>query len=615
MCGLLCGESPDAQVRAKLEGALQTLNHRGPDGAGRATFGNVFMGHTRLAIVDVENGTQPLYNEDQSIFACVNGEFYDFEVLREKLRGEGHVFRTESDSEILIHLYENHGTDCLRFLHGEFAFALYDKNQRRWFCARDRMGIRPLQYFNRGNDFFVASEAKALLALGVPARLNRQSLWFAQHLQYLPQAETLFQDVHMVKPGHFLLAEEGAVRQFEYWSLNHVAEKSISFDDAKDRAVELLSQAVACRVPREVNWACHLSGGVDSSVVSALSQKYPGSGHCFTIQFTDDAFYDESDVALETARHIGAELHQVPVSFGDVLGSLPSAIYHAEGLSINGHLGAKNLLNKAIREAGFKVALSGEGADEIFMGYSHLKQDYLSAKALSGMEQQYLGGVQLPEGATLDLSLIEKELGFIPTWIAAKSSMAYKLKPLWNADFQQVSNPYADLLAESGILGHQVSRLKKSSSLWMNYCLSGYILKVLDDAQAMAHGIEGRLPFLDTALMEFMWSVPDAHYFHEGQEKGLLRQGFRSILPARVVQKPKQSLMSPPMHRALKQRQHSETIKGWLLDNPHFANQGVFERRALEAFLCRAATAEGAGTEPILMTLVSLALFCESFAL
>lgn len=272
-------------------------------------------------------------------------------------------------------------------------------------------------------------------------------------------------------------------------------------------------------------------------------------------------------------------------------------------------------MNKAIREAGFKVALSGEGADEIFMGYSHLKQDYLSANALSGMERQYLSGVQLPEGRTLDLSVVQRELGFIPTWMAAKSSMAFKLQPLWATDFRFASNPYADLLAESGVLGHQASPLKKSSALWMQYCLSGYILKVLDDAQAMAHGIEGRLPFLDTALMEFMWSVPDDLYFHDGLEKGLLRQGFSRALPASIIQKTKQSFMSPPMHWALKQDAYRKTIRGWLLDNPRFWQQGLFDRAALEAFLTHCEMKGSPGTEPVLMTLVSLALFCERFAL
>lgn len=354
MCGILCGESTNPFFRAKLAEALQTLAHRGPDGSDIVSFDHVFLGHTRLAIVDVAHGVQPLSNEDRSIFASVNGEFYDFEELREQLRVKGHVFRTNSDSEVLLHLYEDHGTDCLQFLHGEFAFALYDKNRRRWFCARDRMGVRPLQYHCQGRNFFVASEAKALLALGVPARLNRESVWFSQHLQYLPQAETLFEAIHMVKPGHFLLVDERGAAQHEYWSLGQITEKPLTFDDAKDQAAALLRHAVARRVPSEVAWACHLSGGIDSGIVSALAQQYPGSGDCFTVKFTDDAFYDESASARATAQHIGVRLHEVPVSFGDVLGSLPDAIYHAEGLSINGHLGGQELIEQGHTGSGLQ---------------------------------------------------------------------------------------------------------------------------------------------------------------------------------------------------------------------------------------------------------------------
>lgn len=627
MCGIICGEMPKVSAR-KVEAALSSLKHRGPDSSGATTLyetrqdgdkvisvGNVFFGHTRLAIVGVDDGHQPLMNEDSSIVISVNGEFYDTEPLRRQLENKGHVFKTASDSEVLLHLYEEHGTDCLKFLHGEFAFALYDRNRRRWFCARDRAGVRPLQYHFSKDRFLIASEAKALFAMGVRPQLDRKNVWFSQHMQYLPLDGTLFEGVSMIKPAHFILIENGRLTEHRYWSLNDVQESAMSFEDARERAVELLTQAVARRIPAEVRWACHLSGGIDSSIVSALAQRHTGGGHCFTVKFTDDAFYDETPFARDTARFLGATLHEVPASFSQILERLPDAIYHAEGLSINGHLGAKNLLNQAMRAEGFKVAFTGEGADELFMGYSHLKQDYLSANSLTSMENQYLAGVQLPSGPTLDLSVVQRQLGFVPTWIAAKSSMANRFQSLWAPGFQFEGNPYADMLTQSGVLDATVSPLKKSSSLWMQYCLSGYILKVLDDAQAMAHGIEGRLPFLDTALMEFMWSVPDALHFTQGLEKNLLRKGFAGAIPESVLTKTKQSFMSPPVQRALKDAGFKAQIQGYLLDNSRFYDQGLFERRAVETFLYRCAAEDGPANEPILMTLLSLALVCERFDL
>jgi len=614
MCGIICGEASRIGG-TRLQDALESLVHRGPDDGGLVLFDKVFMGHRRLAIVGIADGEQPMFNEDNSIVISVNGEFYDTEPLRRELEQKGHQFKTGSDSEVLLHLYEEHGTDCLKYLHGEFAFALYDRNRKRWFCARDRAGVRPLQYHFSGSRFFIASEAKALFALGVRPKLDRDSVWFSQHLQYLPQAGTLFEGVKMIKPAHFILVEAGRLTEHRYWNINEVQETAMHFDEARDRAVALLEQAVARRIPHEVKWACHLSGGIDSSIVSALASRHTQDRHCFTVRFTDDAFYDETPFARETAAHLGATLHEVPASFSDILARLPDAIYHGEGLSINGHLGAKNLLNEAMRAAGFKVALTGEGADELFMGYSHLKQDYLSANSLSSMENTYLAGVQLPSGPTLDLSAVQHQLGFVPTWLAAKSSMANRFRQLWAPSFHQKGNPYLDMLTESGVLAATVSPLKKSSSLWMQYCLSGYILKVLDDAQAMAHSIEGRLPFLDTALMEFMWQVPDALHFTEGLEKSLLRKGFASQVPASVLNKTKQSFMSPPVQRALKDARFKQQIQGYLLDNSRFYDQGLFERTAVEAFLTQCEQEDGPANEPILMTLMSLALICERFKL
>lgn len=612
MCGFICGET--TKNNDAINRAIHTLQHRGPDQENIIRINNIFLAHARLSIVDLSGGMQPLINEDNSIFACVNGEFYDYQPIIDDLKEKGHTFKTQSDSEILIHLYEQYGVECLSYLHGEFSFVLYDQHKKRWFCARDRMGIRPLNYYFKNNTFVAASEAKAIFALGIDAKLNRSNLWFSQHLQYLPQNGTFFEDIHMIKPGHFILVENQQMKEVPYWSLNNITAKKMTFDEAQEKAVFLIDQAVQKRIPKEVNWTCHLSGGIDSSIVSALSNKHIKNGTCFTVQFTDDNFYDESVLAQETADYIGAKLIKVPVNFSDMLSVFPESIYHAEGLSINGHLGAKYLLNKAIHEQGFKVAMSGEGSDEIFMGYSHLKQDYLTAHCLQNMEKQYLNGVQLPDGDTLDLSLIEQQWGFIPTWLAAKSSMANKFSVLWDDHFIQPSNPYQQLVNEF-TFSPQQSHLKNSSQSWMRYCLSGYILKVLDDAQAMAHSVEGRLPFLDTDLIEFMWSVPDDLFFKDNIEKGLLRKGFKNIIPDNVINKTKQSFMSPPIHWALNNNKTKTMIYDYLLENRYFSQQQIFNRDKILSFLSTAQQNHNTSAEPILMSMLSIAILCERFKL
>ena len=603
MCGIVCGVSSTLKEE-EIKISLQKINHRGPDEQDYYRKHDLFLGHARLSIVDINGGHQPLWNEEHTICAVVNGEFYDYKEKRDDLVKRGHYFRTNSDSEMLIHLYEEYGVDCLKYLHGEFCFVLYDFNRKIWFCARDRMGVRPLQYYFNKGDFFIASEAKSLFCFSsVKTGFNHESFWFSQHLQYLPLDKTLFNNINMIKPGHYIIVNGNETPiQIEYWSLKDIKTQSnITFNEAKDHVHYLLNQAVAKRLPNEVKWASHLSGGIDSSLVTALArQRSNMRSTAFTIKFTDDEFYDESLYAQETANFLNVSLVSIPVSFEDMINAIPKAVYHAEGLSINGHLGAKYILNKIIKEHGFKVALSGEGSDEIFMGYSHLKQDYLTKNSLKKMEKDYLTGFQLPDNNTMDLSCIQNAIGFVPTWIQAKSSMAYKLKSLWSNNFIYDCNPYQDIIPD--LIDHQ-SNLKASSSSWAKYCLNGYILKVLDDAQSMAHSIEGRLPFLDTKLIEYVYSLPENIYFHNGIEKGLLREGFKGELPESIINKKKQSFMSPHINRFLDNPSFNKLIEEYIIDNNYLDRLDIFNKEKVKDLLFNSDKKQ-MNLEPILMTLL-----------
>lgn len=611
MCGIICGKNYLIN-ELEIKNSINKLWHRGPDEHSLFFLNDIFLGHTRLSIVDIEGGSQPLFNENKSISAVVNGEFYDYKEIKKNLIQKGHIFATLSDSEILIHLYEEYGINCLDFLNGEFAFVLFDNNKKQWFCARDRIGTKPLQFYFKDNMFLISSEAKALLEFkNIKTEFNKEAFWFSQHLQYLPLNQTLFKNIEMIKPAHFLILKDGDIpKQFEYWSLKNINEKHISFEDAKNKSKFLIEQSIKKRIPKEVNWATHLSGGIDSSIVTAISSKFSNQAiTSFNIQFTEDEFYDESIFAKETAQFLGINLITIPVSFEDLINQIPNAVFHAEGLSINGHLAAKYILNKEINKAGFKVTLSGEGSDEFFMGYSHLKQDYLTANSLNNLEKNYLIGFQLPDSNTLDLSYIQKNIGFIPTWIQAKSSMAYKFKNLWNKDFKFSNNPY-EIISEE-LKGHQ-SKLKSASTTWTKYCLSGYILKVLDDAQSMAHHIEGRLPFLDTELIEFMYSIPDNIYFHNNIEKGLLREGFKNDLPKSFLNRTKQSFMSPPINRFLKNEGFLKIIDQYILSNKKLENLGIFNNKQIKNLLT-SKEANQNNIEPILMTLLCTGIFVEKF--
>jgi len=607
MCGFIAGQSKNGWDETKIIQGLTNINHRGPDGKNFVINDDVMLAHARLSIVGLTNGIQPI--ENMGISIVVNGEFYNYEEIRTDLISKGFKFKTESDSEILIYLYLLHGVDCLAYLHGEFAFVLYDKRTETWFCARDRFGIRPLVWHKSSNGLLFASEAKALIPF-VDLKLDKEALWFSQNFQYLPQDRTVFANLNMVKPSHFLLIKNNDVKEINYWNppVNNTKD---SLHTATEKIDNLLSKAVEKRIPKEVKACTHLSGGIDSSAVSYLASKHDIKD-CFTISFTDDGFYNEVDQAQLTANKIGSNLHIVEVNLEKVLESIPKAIYHAEGMSINGHLSGKYLLNEAIRKSGFKVAFSGEGSDEIFMGYSHLKQDYLSKDALSNMEQSYLSGIQLPSGKTLNLNEIEKKYGFVPTWLKAKSSMAFKLSQMWSEDFGKQDSPNLWFTENNHVPNY--SNLKKSSFLWSRYCLSGYILKVLDDAQAMAFSVEGRLPFLDTELVEYVWSLPDSYYFDGNIEKHILRNIMKDKLPNEIIHKTKQSFMSPPLTRALQNKKNKAFILD-IINNEYFINQNIFNKNQVNEQLKLWEENPTPESEPLLMTLLSIASICQEFKL
>lgn len=629
MCGIIALQNIQPISEKLLNDSLNLTKHRGPDEKG-VNFINlqhtqkdipnyVSLGHNRLQITGVDNGKQPLSNEEESIWAVVNGEFYEFETIREDLIKKGHKFKTLTDSEVLIHLYEQYGTACIDFLHGEFAFALYDTQKNLWFIGRDRFGIKPLHWSKYRNNIYISSEAKALLPF-IDFKLDREAFWFSQNFQYLPQNRSLFEHINMVKPGSFITLEhtgsEIKIKEHIYYN-TPIYNNDDSLVVAEEKIEFLLNDAVAKRIPREVKFCAHLSGGIDSSSICALSKKH-GLKDVFTISFIDDDFYNEKPFAEITSKYLDLNLHSVEVSFDQIINTIGKAVYHSEGLSINGHLSGKYLLNEAIHNAGFKVALSGEGSDEIFMGYSHLKQDYLSANSLSKMETNYLGGFQLPDGKSLDLKEIKDFFGFLPTWIEAKSSMAHKLSQLWEKEFSHNPNPNSwfieDFSSSLGYSINQYSPMKRSSLAWTKYCLTGYILKVLDDAQSMAFAVEGRLPFLDTQLVNYVLSLPDEYYFSGNVEKNILRKIFSQNLPQQITQKTKQSFMSSPLTRSLKDEKNFTNIRD-IINNSNFINQNLFDMNKVNNSLVFWKDNSSPAFEPILMTILCIAHFCEKFKL
>src|SRR5215470_18498345 len=371
MCGFIGGLLRGALEPQRIVRALDSLHHRGPDAVGKwvAPDGRWFLGHTRLSIIGLGNGAQPMADASGDVQLVVNGEFYGYKAIRERLRAEGCTFKTDSDSEIALHLYLREGMNLGRHLRGEFAAVIADCRNHVMLAIRDRFGIKPLFYTVHEGNVYFASEVKALLALGVPARWDREAV-FQECFHFRPHSRSLFAGIYTVPPGHYAIAQHGEVSLYPYWDLAFPTAAELAADDRSDAEIvqgfrAVLDDAVRERLVADVEVAAYLSGGIDSCAVLGLAQRHLDRPiRAFTIGF-EDALYDETELARVQAERSGARFVPVPVTGRALADAYSDAVWHAETCFINGHGVAKFLLSRAVRDAGIKVVFTGEGSDEM----------------------------------------------------------------------------------------------------------------------------------------------------------------------------------------------------------------------------------------------------------
>lgn len=606
--------------------------HRGPDedGLWQSSDLKVALGHTRLSIIGLEDGRQPITNETGDIVAVVNGELYDFERIRAELEAKGHRFRTHTDSEILVHLYEEYGVDCLQYLRGEFAFVLWDERAGRIFAARDRFGIKPIYFSQKGTRLFIASEAKSLFAAGVTPEWDLESYFQAANMQYVLPHRTLFEGVQQLQPGHYLLAQQSLVATFQYWDLQYSKDEdciSIGEKEAIDEFGRILSESVRLRLRADIDVCCHLSGGLDSSAVAALSMKHRSRPiKCFSVSFEEES-YDEAELAREMSELCGADFYPVRVKHSDMLESLSDAVYFSEGLAVNGHLTAKFLLNRAIADAGFKVALTGEGADEVVAGYPHLRSDLFRSQGREHLlgdlhaSNKASQGIMLMHGQMLSLEAVQARLGYTPSFLEAKASLGYKMCGLLKAEF---STPFAgydayarflDCFNFDAELKHR-NPVNQSLYLWTKCALPNYILRTLGDGMEMASSVEGRLPFLDHKLFEFVRTLPVSLKIKDTREKYILREAVRPMVTEKILSRQKHPFVAPPASRFsgnLARTILTDTIGSKCFESiPFFDVKKV--SKVVDA-LPGMKEEEQAAMDPVLMMVLSTAAMHERFGL
>lgn len=562
MCGI-CGKlnfDRHKPVNPQLLRQMMTLlYHRGPDAGGEYISGHVALGHRRLSIIDLKSGGQPMCNEDRSVWIVYNGEIYNFRELRAGLESRGHRFISNTDTEVIVHLYEELGEECIRHLRGMFAFALWDDRKQFLLLARDRVGIKPLYYINTGNGIIFASEMKAILAdQTVQRRVNPHVVDRFFTYGYLPGNETLLENIYKLDPGHYLTVKEGHIAKKQYWDLHfEISPRWKSFDEAVEALQGLLRRTVKDHMISDVPVGVLLSGGVDSTgVLRYAVEQADELVHTFTIGFSGEDFVDERPYARLAARHYGTVHHDITITGEDFIAFLPKYVWYMEEPVFEPPAVALYYVSRLARESGVKVLLSGEGGDEAFAGY----QNYRNLLLLEKMKSR-LGGAKiiLREGFRIFAGLGWNRIGKYSALVNRCLSDYYlsrtatpdtgfnKLKRrlyrkefielLRDRPFDKPTRSLFDRLNGSSPLN---SMLYVDTKSWLPDDLL-----VKADKMTMATSVELRVPLLDYQVLEFAASLPESFKVKGWTTKRILKAALKGSVPKEILKRRKTGFPVP----------------------------------------------------------------------
>ncbi|MDP4222299.1 MAG: asparagine synthase (glutamine-hydrolyzing) [Bacteroidota bacterium] len=602
----MCGIAGIVDYRNKLlkkdviEGMLRSICYRGPDESGIYSSSFACLGHTRLSIVDLSTGQQPLSDPSGRYWIIFNGEIFNYPELRDLLLKKGNIFRTHSDTEVLVQLYAAYGKDCLSMLNGQFAFAIWDKKSEEVFLARDRIGIRPLFYNTSGDRLAFASEIKSLFALDdISREFSYKKLSDIYTFWTAITPGTAFRDIYELSPGHFLIYNRKGITIGKYWELTYNDTGSIlPLNKALDQFNELFYDAVRIRLRADVEVAAYLSGGIDSSsTVAYIKNIEPGVLNTFSIGF-DDKNFDESSYQSEAVSYLNTRHKSITCTSKEISEIFPRVIWHTETPVTRTAPAPMLLLSGLVRDNNIKVVITGEGADEMLAGYDIFKE----AKIRRFWAKQ-------PDSA-IRPKLLKRLNPFLPQMKDANPAI---LKMFYGYKLEDIDNPfYSHLLrwnnsnhikkhltqqVKSEIEGYSPTDhlrenlpagfdrwnyLEKSQWLETSIFMSGYLLSSQGDRMAMANSVEGRYPFLDYRVIEFCNRLPADYKLHGLNEKYLLKKLMLNKIPDSIIKRAKQPYRAPIKNAFMQSR--SEYLKE-ILSQEYFSKAGIFDFNSISGVL------------------------------
>ena len=618
MCGITGYVDLRGERKARpevLSAMADAVRHRGPDSSGYFREANVGLGFRRLSIIDLEGGDQPIYNEDGSLVLICNGEIFNYRELKSWLVSKGHTFRTNSDVEVLVHMYEEEGEDFLDKINGQFAFAIYDRKERSLFLARDHFGINPLHYTTADGFFIFASEIKSILKHpAVRPRVDLTGLDQVLSFPGLVSPRTMFENISSLKAGHSMKVKNGRVKITEYWDLNYPADGDLAYDKPEsfyvERLKQYLEQSIRYRLQSDVPVGFYLSGGLDSSLIGSLISRVSPEikRHSFSIVFTEKGISETAHQRL-MADYLGSIHHEIVFDWEEISERLPRMIGHCECPVKESYNTCSMALSEAAKGSGITVILTGEGADELFAGYVGYRFDQSGLRGSGKYDLDTILEQEMRERLWGD-----KELFYETDHYALRDVKAALYSPDVNELFDEFDCLNFEIVNKERLQNRH--HVHQRSYLDFKLRLSDHLISDHGDRMALANSVEARYPFLDPDLVEFAALVPPHLKLNQLQDKYILRKASEGMVPREIGQREKYGFHAPGSPYLLRRR--VEWIND-LLSKDRIKRQGYFDPEAVER-LKTTYSREGFSLDlpfesDLLMVVLTFGLFLDLFGL